>query len=82
MIFSYQVKWIAEKHLREVLKEYPTMLDIVLEPRRFETWCRLCAERLTQLDAANFVRTKYAMDEFVKSAACVYADIQLKRVPC
>lgn len=79
MIFPYQVKWQAEKHLRLVLKEYPGILRYVLRPHVFETWVRLCTERLNQLDLAGYVRSKAAAEQFIKAAACAYADVQLKR---
>jgi len=80
MIFKTQVKWIAEKHLREVLKDYPGILAYVLRRERFDRWCQLCAERLNQLDLAGYVRSKYAVDHFVKTGACMYADHQLKKM--
>jgi hypothetical protein len=38
MIFSYQVRWIAERHLREILKPVPGVLKFLLEETKFQKW--------------------------------------------
>jgi hypothetical protein len=80
MIFSYQVKWIAEKFLRETLNDYPGVLNYLLEHEKFGKWTRLCAERLTQLDMAGYVKSGSAVDEFIKVAAARYAEKQLEKL--
>lgn len=79
MIFSYQVKWVAETFLRELLGNHPSQLRACLEYERFPVWCRLCAERLNQLDLAGFVRSDAAVKHFIKVAVLAYAKHQIEK---
>lgn len=79
MIFSYHVKWSAERVLRQVLANYPSQLRVCLEDEKFGKWCRLCAEKLNQLDIAGYVRSQYAIDHFIKVAALAYARYQIEK---
>jgi hypothetical protein len=79
MIFPYQVKWVAEKYLRMLLSNYPSQLRVCMEDEKFPLWCRLCSERLNQLDLAGFVRSRAAVDHFIKTAVIAYAKHQLKK---
>lgn len=80
MIFPTQVKRIAEDHLRLVLGHYSSRMSFLFEPVKFDKWCRLCAERVNQMDMAGYVKSREAMVQFIESAARAYADVQLRRI--
>lgn len=80
MILEHQVKWIAESHLREVLKQYPGITKTLLESSKFYKWCKLCTERANQLDLAGYVRSKWAMTNFIQKAVSAYAYHQLTKL--
>jgi hypothetical protein len=79
MIFSYQVRWIAERHLREILKPVPGVLKFLLEETKFQKWCELCAVRLNELNRLGAVRSRFAVQDFIKTAVIVYSQVQLKK---
>lgn len=79
MFLPYQVNWVAETFLRQLLSNYPSQLRACLEYERFPVWCRLCAERLNQLDLAGFVKSKAAAEHFIRVAVLSYARHQIKK---
>lgn len=78
MIFQSRVKEIAKSHLKDSLKEYAGKFKFLTEGYKFDKFCELCTMRLLQLDTAGYVKSQFAIDDFIKKAATAYALKQLE----
>lgn len=78
MIFQSKVKEIAKAHLKNTLKEYAGKFKFLTEGYKFEKFCELCTMRLLQLDTAGYVKSQFAIEDFIKQAAIAYALKQLE----
>lgn len=82
MIAKHTVQFTAEKYLRENLNK-PSVISIrdqMLAPPAWPKFIELLHVRCNQLDLAGYVRSKYALDDFIKKAAWAYADKYLKKM--
>ncbi len=81
----YQVKWIAEAHLRKVFSQYPGIQKLLLDDWKFKRWSELCSTRIKQIMTFmihNQMEKKATSDNlgaFIKNAANAYAKVQLER---
>lgn len=80
MIFSHEVRWTAEAHLRHILKDYKGPLDYLLHQDRFNKFVELCTHRCNQLEMAGCVPSKWALTDFIQKAARYYGKVQLEKV--
>ncbi len=74
MIDHIQVKWIAEKTLREQLREVPAAANwIISDKSRWNTWIDLLTKRLRECEQINLIRSKESLHYAIGSWTCIYA---------
>lgn len=74
MILKTQVKRAAEDYLNRALEgKQQYILNRIKREPEFSKWVELCHVRCNQLDLEGYVKSKYAMNDFIQKAACAYA---------
>lgn len=81
----YQIKEIAEPHLRKIFAQYPGIQKFLLDDWKFKRWTELCSNRIKQVITFT-IHTKQEkkvtrdnLAAFIKNAANAYARTQLDR---
>jgi hypothetical protein len=69
-----QIRWICEKHVREVLREFPDTINHLLSGEKFEWFLVYCTDRANKIEM-------FPVELFVKSAVTAYAMNELARMP-
>lgn len=83
MILKETVKWTAEQFIRSAHAktqnpEVRQIIETIMKPPHWTKWIELLHIRVNELDLAGYIRSRYALDQFVKSATLVYADKQIE----
>ena len=78
MIEARQIQVIAKDHLKTVLFNYPSIYRRLVIIPEFKIWSTLCEVRTKEMIEAKFIRSKFAMNDFVKKAAVAYAKKRLE----
>jgi len=80
VILTSDVRDIGEKHIKQSFSHYAATMSVILDPEIFTAWCRICAERVNQLDMAGTFKSRTEMARFIQEAARVYANVRLASV--
>ena len=78
VIDHIMVKWTAEKHLRDTLREMPHVADYIINDKStWNTWIDRLTQRLRECDDMGWIRSKNALLYAIESWTTHYA---LKRL--
>lgn len=80
MIAKREIRKVSEKYLRETLKEAPKVIKVLTHPDRYPYFIDALYLRTNQLDTAGYIRSKYALNQWVMSATNYYARTWLQRL--
>lgn len=74
MILKATIKWTAEKHIREILKDFKSVQDMILLGKPFQHWVQSCWETANRLEAEGKIKTDDEIRHFIQGAVCYFAD--------
>ncbi len=81
MIDRIRIKSIATQKLDQVLRTTPYALEYVKRNPEYNSWLDKCHIALNRLDLEGYVRTRFAMVDFISKGVLRFASQRMKRHP-
>lgn len=74
MIEKTMVQWTSQKKLRQVLSDYPGLVDSYLKSEEYRRFVDNCHVAVNRLELSQMIPSKAALELWIGQQACVYCE--------